>query len=95
MREERLDYLAKANITKFDVYSNATGERVDFKGGIVELSYFAMEGLTAPAHIPILGIVSLITAFLIFKMIKCGSIFPEGVHQNGFMLFLFSIVLED
>lgn len=40
MREERLDYLAKANITKFDVYSNATGERVDFKGGIAELSYY-------------------------------------------------------
>lgn len=35
-----LDALSKANITKFDIYSNAEGKKVDFKGGVVELSYY-------------------------------------------------------
>jgi len=51
--------------------------------GIVELGYFAMEGFTAPAHIPILGIVSLITAFLILKMMKWVIPFVAGLFLTG------------
>jgi hypothetical protein len=39
-REQRLDALAKANITKFDIYPNASGQKLDFRGGVVELSYY-------------------------------------------------------
>jgi hypothetical protein len=51
--------------------------------GIVELGYFAMEAFTAPAHIPILGIVSLITAFLILKMMKWVIPFVIGLFLTG------------
>ena len=51
--------------------------------GIVELVYFAIESFAAPAHIPILGIVSLITAFLIFKMIKWAIPFVAGLFLTG------------
>ena len=51
--------------------------------GIIELGYFAMESFAAPAHIPILGIVSLITAFLIFKMIKWVIPFVAGLFLTG------------
>lgn len=36
----RLDALAKANITKFNVYPNAGSNALDFKGGVVEFSYY-------------------------------------------------------
>ena len=51
--------------------------------GIVELGYFAMESFTAPAHIPILGIISLITAFFIFKMIKWVIPIVAGLFLTG------------
>ena len=51
--------------------------------GIIDLGYFAMESFAAPAHIPILGIVSLITAFLIFKMIKWAIPFVVGLFLTG------------
>ena len=35
-----LDALSKANITKFNIFPNAGGQEVDFKGGTVELSYY-------------------------------------------------------
>ena len=51
--------------------------------GILELGYFALESFAAPAHIPILGIISLITAFLIFKMIKWVIPFVAGLFLTG------------
>jgi hypothetical protein len=38
--------------------------------GIVEVGYFAIENFAAPPHIPVLGILSLITAYTLFKMKK-------------------------
>jgi hypothetical protein len=38
--------------------------------GIAEVGYFAIENFAAPPHIPILGILSLITAYTVFKMKK-------------------------
>jgi hypothetical protein len=38
--------------------------------GIAEIGYFAIANATAPPHIPLLGILSLITAFSLFKMNK-------------------------
>jgi len=40
MREQRLDALAKANITKFNIYPNAGGQAVSVLEGIAELSYY-------------------------------------------------------
>ena len=36
--------------------------------GIAEVGYFAIENFAAPLHIPVLGILSLITSYSIFKM---------------------------
>jgi hypothetical protein len=38
--------------------------------GGIELGYFAIENMAAPLHIPVLGIISLITAYSILKMTK-------------------------
>jgi hypothetical protein len=38
--------------------------------GIGEVGYFIIENFTAPPHIPVLGILSLITAYTLFKMTK-------------------------
>ncbi len=38
--------------------------------GIIQIGYFAIASSTAPPHIPILGILSLLTAFSLFKMYK-------------------------
>lgn len=38
--------------------------------GIAQMGYFAIENATAPPHLPFLGILSLITAFSLFKMYK-------------------------
>jgi hypothetical protein len=38
--------------------------------GIAQIGYFAIESLAAPLHIPVLGILSLITAYSIFTMKK-------------------------
>lgn len=36
--------------------------------GIAQIGYFVIESATAPPHLPVLGILSLITAFSLFKM---------------------------
>ena len=38
--------------------------------GIAEVGYFAIESFAAPLHIPVLGILSLITAYSLFTMKK-------------------------
>jgi hypothetical protein len=38
--------------------------------GIAQIGYFAIEITSAPPHLPVLGILSLITAFSLFKMYK-------------------------
>jgi len=38
--------------------------------GIAEVGYFAIENFAAPLHIPVLGILSLITAYSLFTMKK-------------------------
>ncbi|MGD9131577.1 MAG: hypothetical protein PVH73_08425 [Candidatus Bathyarchaeota archaeon] len=38
--------------------------------GIIEVGYFAIESSAAPPHIPVLGVLSLITAYTVFTMKK-------------------------
>jgi hypothetical protein len=38
--------------------------------GIIEVGYFAIKNFAAPPHIPVLGILSLITAYTLFKRKK-------------------------
>ena len=38
--------------------------------GIAQIGYYAIENATAPPHLPVLGILSLITAFSLFKTYK-------------------------
>ena len=38
--------------------------------GIIKIGYFAIASSTAPPHLPVLGILSLLTAFSLFKMYK-------------------------
>jgi hypothetical protein len=38
--------------------------------GIAQIGYFAIAASTAPPHLPVLGILSLITAFSLFQMYK-------------------------
>jgi len=38
--------------------------------GIIQIGYFAIASSTAPPHLPVLGILSLLTAFSLFKMYK-------------------------
>ncbi len=52
--------------------------------GIAQLGYFAIEISTAPPHLPILGIFSLVTAYSLFKLKKwsiflVASLFATGV----------------
>ena len=51
--------------------------------GIAELGYFAIESFVAPAHIPVLGILSLITAYSIFKMKKWALPLVVGLFATG------------
>ena len=51
--------------------------------GIAELGYFAIESFAAPAHIPVLGILSLITAYSIFKMKKWALPLVAGLFATG------------
>ena len=51
--------------------------------GIAELGYFAIESFAAPAHIPVLGILSLITAYTIFKMKKWALPLVFGLFATG------------
>ena len=38
--------------------------------GIIQIGYFAIASSNAPPHLPVLGILSLLTAFSLFKMYK-------------------------
>jgi hypothetical protein len=51
--------------------------------GIAEIGYFAIASATAPPHIPILGILSLITAFSLFKMYKWTVPLAVGMFFTG------------
>ena len=51
--------------------------------GIAEVGYFAIENSAAPAHIPVLGILSLITAYSIFKMKKWALPLVVGLFVTG------------
>lgn len=37
-------------------------------GGVIEIGYWAIESYSAPPHIAIIGVLSLITAYFFFKM---------------------------
>jgi hypothetical protein len=50
--------------------------------GIVEVGYFAID-LAAPPHIPVLGILSLITAYTVFKMKKWAPPLAIGLLLVG------------
>jgi len=51
--------------------------------GIVEVGYFAIENFAAPPHIPVLGILSLITAYTVFKMKKWALPLVVGLFFVG------------
>ena len=51
--------------------------------GIVEVGYFAIENFAAPPHIPVLGILSLITAYTLFKMKKWALPLVVGLFFVG------------
>jgi hypothetical protein len=51
--------------------------------GIVEVGYFAIESSAAPPHIPVLGILSLITAYTVFKMKKWALPLVVGLFFVG------------
>lgn len=51
--------------------------------GIAGISYFAIANATAPPHIPFLGILSLITAFSLFKMSKWTVPLAVGMFFTG------------
>lgn len=51
--------------------------------GIAEVGYFAIENFAAPPHIPVLGILSLITAYTLFKMKKWALPLVVGLFFVG------------
>ena len=51
--------------------------------GIIEVGYFAIESSAAPPHIPVLGILSLITAYTVFKMKKWALPLVVGLFLVG------------
>ena len=51
--------------------------------GIAEVGYFAIENFAAPAHIPVLGILSLITAYSLFTMKKWALPLVIGLFFVG------------
>jgi hypothetical protein len=51
--------------------------------GIVEVGYFVIENFAAPPHIPVLGILSLITAYTVFKMKKWALPLVVGLFFVG------------
>ena len=51
--------------------------------GIAQLGYFAIESFAAPAHIPVLGILSLIAAYTIFTMKKWAVPLVAGLFFVG------------
>jgi hypothetical protein len=51
--------------------------------GIAEVGYFAIENFAAPPHIPVLGILSLITAYSLFKMKRWSVPLVIGLFVTG------------
>jgi hypothetical protein len=51
--------------------------------GIAEVGYFAIENFAAPPHIPVLGILSLITAYSLFKMKRWSVPLAVGLLFTG------------
>jgi hypothetical protein len=51
--------------------------------GIAEVGYFAIENFAAPPHIPVLGILSIITAYTLFKMKKWALPLVVGLFFVG------------
>jgi len=51
--------------------------------GIAEVGYFAIESSAAPPHIPVLGILSIITAYTVFKMKKWALPLVVGLFFVG------------
>ena len=51
--------------------------------GIAEVGYFAIENFAAPPHIPVLGILSLITAYSLFKMKRWSVPLVVGLFVTG------------
>jgi hypothetical protein len=51
--------------------------------GIAEIGYFAIESFAAPLHIPVLGILSIITAYSLFTMKKWALPLVIGLFVVG------------
>ena len=51
--------------------------------GIAEIGYFAIESSVAPLHIPVLGILSIITAYSLFTMKKWTLPLAIGLFVVG------------
>jgi hypothetical protein len=51
--------------------------------GIAEVGYFAIESSATPPHIPVLGILSLITAYTVFKTKKWALPLVVGLFFVG------------
>ena len=51
--------------------------------GIAQIGYFAIESSIAPLHIPVLGILSLITAYTLFTMKKWALPLVAGLFFVG------------
>jgi len=51
--------------------------------GIAEVGYFVIENFAAPPHIPVLGILSLITAYSLFKMKRWSVPLVVGLFFTG------------
>ena len=51
--------------------------------GIAEVGYFVIENFAAPPHIPVLGILSLITAYSLFKMKRWTVPLVFGLFVTG------------
>jgi hypothetical protein len=51
--------------------------------GIAEIGYFAIESFAAPLHIPVLGILSIITAYSLFTMKKWALPLVIGLFFVG------------
>jgi len=51
--------------------------------GIAEVGYFVIENFAAPPHIPVLGILSLITAYSLLKMKRWSVPLVIGLFLTG------------
>ena len=51
--------------------------------GIAEVGYFAIENFAAPLHIPVLGILSLITAYSLLKIKRWSVPLVIGLFVTG------------